>query len=308
MYIKKILLPILIYLFFICSSVNSQENKILFNINNEIITSIDILNEINYLNALNDKFKKTEKSQAFEIAKNSLIREKVKEIELKKFFKEINLEKNQLNTFLINYFNSNQINNMNDLSKFFEEKNLELEFVKKKFTIEIMWNRLIYLKFNKKVKIDEEKIKKEISEKKLQKEYFLYEILFSIDDGEKLDEKYNLIKNTISKEGFSKAALLYSISNTSKNDGQLGWIKESSINENILGELKKIEIRNFTKPIIIPGGFLILKIDETREINEVVDLEREIQIIIKNKTNQQLNQFSNIYFNKIKKNLLINEL
>ncbi len=308
MYIKKILLPILIYLFFICSSVNSQENKILFNINNEIITSIDILNEINYLNALNDNFKKTEKSQAFEIAKNSLIREKVKEIELKKFFKEINLEKNQLNTFLINYFNSNQINNMNDLSKFFEEKNLELEFVKKKFTIEIMWNRLIYLKFNKKVKIDEEKIKKEISEKKLQKEYFLYEILFSIDDGEKLDEKYNLIKNTISKEGFSKAALLYSISNTSKNNGQLGWIKESSINENILGELKKIEIRNFTKPIIIPGGFLILKIDETREINEVVDLEREIQIIIKNKTNQQLNQFSNIYFNKIKKNLLINEL
>ena len=171
-----------------------------------------------------------------------------------------------------------------------------------------MWNRLIYLKFNKKVKIDEEKIKKEISEKKSQKEYFLYEILFSIDDGEKLDEKYNLIKDTISKEGFSKAALLYSISNTSKNDGQLGWIKESSINENILGELEKIEIRNFTKPIIIPGGFLILKIDETREINEVVDLEREIQIIIKNKTNQQLNQFSNIYFNKIKKNLLINEL
>ena len=308
MYIKKILLPILIYFFFICSSVNSQENKILFNINNEIITSIDILNEINYLNALNDNFKKTEKSQAFEIAKNSLIREKVKEIELKKFFKEINLEKNQLNTFLINYFNSNQINNMNDLSKFFEEKNLELEFVKKKFTIEIMWNRLIYLKFNKKVKIDEEKIKKEISEKKSQKEYFLYEILFSIDDGEKLDEKYNLIKDTISKEGFSKAALLYSISNTSKNDGQLGWIKESSINENILDELEKIEIRNFTKPIIIPGGFLILKIDETREINEVVDLEREIQIIIKNKTNQQLNQFSNIYFNKIKKNLLINEL
>ncbi len=308
MYIKKILLPILIYFFFICSSVNSQENKILFNINNEIITSIDILNEINYLNALNDNFKKTEKLQAFEIAKNSLIREKIKEIELKKVFKEINLEKNQLNTFLINYFNSNQINNMNDLSKFFEEKNLELEFVKKKFTIEIMWNRLIYLKFNKKVKINEEKIKKEISEKKLHKEYFLYEILFSLDDGEKLDEKYNLIKNTISKEGFSKAALLYSISDTSKNDGKLGWIKESSINENILGELKKIEIRNFTKPIIIPGGFLILKIDETREINEVVDLEREIQIIIKNKTNQQLNQFSNIYFNKIKKNLLINEL
>ena len=61
-------------------------------------------------------------------------------------------------------------------------------------------------------------------------------------------------------------------------------------------------------PIVIPGGFLILKIENTREIDVEFDLEQEIQNIIKKKTNEQLNQLSNIYFNKIKKNIEVNEL
>ena len=75
-----------------------------------------------------------------------------------------------------------------------------------------------------------------------------------------------------------------------------------------VNEIKNIKIGNFTNPIVIPGGFLILKIKDKRKVEKKIDLEKEMNLIVKKKTNEQLNQFSNIYFNKIKKNVLINEL
>ena len=40
---------------------NSSENKILFKVNNEIITSLDILNELQYLQSINKEFKNIKK-------------------------------------------------------------------------------------------------------------------------------------------------------------------------------------------------------------------------------------------------------
>ena len=72
--------------------------------------------------------------------------------------------------------------------------------------------------------------------------------------------------------------------------------------------IKKIKIGNYSKPIVVPGGFLILSIEDIREVENDFDLNTEINKIIKEKTNEQLNQFSNIYFKKIKKDVTINEL
>ena len=102
---KKIIL-LFFYSFIIFSSATAIENKILFKVNNEIITSIDILTEIKYLEKINSDLNKIPKKQVFEIAKKSLIREKIKEIELKKFFKEIKVEEEFLNNLLINRFKS----------------------------------------------------------------------------------------------------------------------------------------------------------------------------------------------------------
>ena len=125
---------------------------------------------------------------------------------------------------------------------------------------------------------------------------------------EKLNQKYNLIKKTISERNFSQAALLYSVSDTSKNEGKIGWIKETTINKKILNKLKNIKIGNYSKPILVPGGFLILKIEDQREIKQNINLEFELNKVIEDKKNQQLNQFSNIYYNKVKKDIFINEL
>jgi peptidyl-prolyl cis-trans isomerase SurA len=101
--------------------------------------------------------------------------------------------------------------------------------------------------------------------------------------------------------------LKYSISDTANKGGKLGWIKESILSKNILNKLKKLKIGEHTNPILVPGGFLILKLTDLREIRKDFDLNKEVKKIVNEKTNQQLNRFSNIYFNKVKKDIIINE-
>jgi len=290
------------------SSILAIENKILFKVNNEIITSMDILTELKYLEIINIDFKKTPKEKAFEIAKRSLIREKIKEIELIKILKEIKVEDELLNNLLINYFRSINIKTISDFEKHFLSQDINPNLIKKKISIEILWNQLIYSKFKQNVKIDRELIKNEISNKTKNKEFLLSEILFNINESENLDNKIILLEKEIKNKGFSQTALSYSISDTSNKGGKLGWVSENIMSSKIKERVKKINIGNYTKPIVIPGGFLILKIEDKREVNNNSDLNSEINKIIKKKTNEQLNQFSNIYFNKIKKDLVINEL
>ncbi len=284
------------------------ENKILFKVNNEIITSMDILTELKYLKIINNDLKKTTNNQAFEIAKRSLIREKIKEIELKKLFKEIEVEEKFLNNLLIDYFKSVNIKTISEFEKFFISNDINPNLIKQKISIEILWNQLIYSKFKQNVKIDRKSIQNELSNNVKKKEFLLSEILFNINESEKLNDKILLLKKEIKEKGFSQTALTYSISGTSNKGGKLGWVSETIMNKKIKNEVKKIKVGNYTNPIVIPGGFLIIKIEDIRELDDSSDLNDEIEKIIKKKTNEQLNQFSNIYFNKIKKDMVINEL
>jgi len=284
------------------------ENKILFKVNNEIITSIDILTELKYLGIINKDLKKTTKNQAFEIVKRSLIREKIKEIELKKLFKEVEVEEKFLNNVLIDYFKSINIKTISEFENFFISKDINPNLVKKKISIEILWNQLIYSKFKQNVKIDRESIQNELLNNVKKKEFLLSEILFNINESEKLNDKIVLLKKEIKEKGFSQTALTYSISDTSNKGGKLGWVSETIMNEKIKNEVKKIKVGNYTNPIVIPGGFLIIKIEDIRELDNSSNLNDEIEKIIKERTNEQLNQFSNIYFNKTKKDMVINEL
>ena len=308
MNLKKTLLIIIFLILNYEMSVQAQENKILFKVNEEIITTLDIFNEIKYLESINEEFKKTNKNQAFEISKNSLIREKIKEIKLKELLDEVKIEDKIINNILINYFERLGIISIKNFNQYFTEKKLDPNDIKKKITIEILWNQLIYQKYIQSIKIDKKKIKNELLKKDLIQEFNLSEILFTLDKKENLNEKYDLIKKTINKKNFSQAALLYSISDSSKNGGELGWIKESSISLKIKQNINKINIGQHTDPIVVPGGFLILYVKDNRIVKRNSDLEKEIELVYKKKVNEQLNQYSNIYFNKVKKDILIDEI
>jgi len=297
----------IIYLSLIISYSKSSENKILFKVNNEIITSLDILNELRYLQIINKEFENIKKDEAFQISKNSLIREKIKEIEIKKILREIKFKDKILDNIILKYFKEHKITSISEFENFFLSKNIDPNLIRKKITIEILWNELVYKKYQKNIKINKQLIMDDLKKNDKQLEFLISEILFNINENENLKDKLDLINNSIQKSNFSQAALVYSISETSNKGGKLGWIKESILSKNILNELKKLKIGEHTNPILVPGGFLILKLIDLREISKNFDLNKEIKKIVNEKTNQQLNRFSNIYFNKIKKDIKINE-
>ena len=274
----KLKLLIILIFFNLFNMSYGKENRILLKINNEIITSIDILQEIKYLSIINKDFNKTEKNQAIEIAKNSLIREKVKRIELLKYHEVISIEEKIIEEIIVNYFSRLNINSLDQFEVYFNQKNIDTVLIKEKIAIEMLWNQLIYRKFFEKVKIDENRIKVNLSKKENQKEFLLSEIIFILEKNEKLEDKLNKIKKTINEKNFSQAALIHSISDSSKDGGKLDWIKETVLNKKIKKELNNIETGMFTNPILVPGGFLLLYIEDTKISKVPINKDNEIFI------------------------------
>ena len=304
----KIVFSIFIYFIFFTNLALALENKILVKVNNEIITTVDLLDEIKYLNSINKNFKDFKKEEIYMISKKSLIREKIKEIELLNYFKEIKIKDELFNNLINDHIKRLKFSSLAEFKNHLKNNDVKFNVIKKKITVEILWNRLIFNKFSKNVKIDKKQIENELNETNIKKELLLSEIFFTVENNENLIDKYKLIAKTINEKNFNKAASIYSISDTSKSGGKLGWIPMPGLNEKIKKELLKIKIGNFTKPIVVPGGFLIIKINDVRKPENKIDIKKEIQSVANRKTNEQLNQFSVIYFNKVKKNIKISEL
>ncbi len=308
--IKLIKYSVLIIIFSLITIVNSysSENKILLKVNNEIITSLDVLNEYEYLQIINKEFRSLKKLEAFKISKNSIIKEKIKRIEIKRVTKEIRIDEKVIDNLLLNYFKEFKILSISDFENFFLSKNINPNFVREKIKLEVMWNQLIYQKYNQNVKINKQSIIDDLKKNDKQSEFLISEILFNVNENENLNEKFNEIQKSIKEISFSQSALTYSIADTANKGGKLGWISESILSKKIYNELINLTIGEHTKPIIVPGGFLILKLLDLREITKNFDIDKELKKIVNEKTNQQLNRFSNIYFNKVKKDIVIDEL
>jgi len=307
---KKYLFFIYILLIFNPINAISIENKIEFKVNNQIITSIDIIKELNFLAALNPKILELDKNQIFEISKNSIIKEKIKTLEILKFKNKIMIDDNYLSKLVKESYMKINLGSENEFLVYLSKYNLELKDFKKKITIEALWNQLIYSKFKSKVNIDIDKIKSEVVNNKNNKVtlFNLSEIIFNIDQNQTLEKKFEQIKNDIDLNGFENAAVIHSISDSGSTGGKLGWINQNSINQKLNEKIKNLNVGDFTMPIVIPGGFLIIKLEDVKEQDKEINLEEEIQKLTTLKTNQQLNQFSTIYYNKIKKDIKIEKL
>ena len=307
---KKIQFFLLIIFLFLSKNTYALENKILIKVNNEIITSLDINSEINYLIALNKNIENLDKEKKYNIAKNSLIREKIKKIELLNYIKKIEVEEKISDEILKSTYSRLGINSKAEFLKYIKNYNIDINTIVKKVSIEMLWNQLIVSKFSDKIKINKDQLKSKILTKdnKEIKRYLLSEILFNVSNNNELKAKHNKIKASIEELGFENTAAIYSISDNSKIGGKLDWINEGILNEKIRNELNNINIGDLTNPIITPGGFLLLKIEDIKSIKKKIDLNKELEIMINTESNKQLNQYSNIYFNKISKNFQIDEL
>ena len=307
---KKIQFFILIIFCFASENIYALENKILIKVNNEIITSLDINSEINYLIALNKNIENLDEEKKYDIAKNSLIREKIKKIEILNYIKKIEIEEKISDEILKSTYSRLGINSKEEFLKYIKNYDININTIVEKVSIEVLWNQLIVSKFSDKIKINKDQLRNKILIKgnKEIKRYLLSEILFRISNNNELQTKLNKIKASIVELGFENTAAIFSISDSSKIGGKLDWINESVLSEKIRYELNNINIGGLTNPIVTPGGFLLLKIEDIELIKKKIDLKNELKIMINNESNKQLNQYSNIYFNKISKNFQIDEL
>ena len=302
--IKILLLSLLLLL-----PVAANETNIVIKVNNEIITNIDIENEIRYLVALNNELKETSEEILKNLAKQSVIKEKIKKKEVSKYFK-FNSSQEYLDTIIKDYYTKLGIDSLENFKIFLQEYDLRLDVVKNKIEIELLWNQLIGRQYQDQIIINkkdlENKVEKYLKENELTKEFNLSEIVFQIkNDNEVIKKK--LIKKDIVEKGFKSAANIYSISESSKFGGELGWIKSNQLSNKILDILTNLSIDEISEPIKIPNGYMILKINDIREVAIEKDKEKLLDELIKAETNNKYSQFSIIYYNKLKLNSVISE-
>ena len=305
-------MKIIILLFFLVS-INvyaDTEIKIELKINNDVITNYDLKKYEQYLTALNTNLSNLDKETLEKITKNSIINEKIKINELEKYF-DLKKENNFLDNFLKEYYLRMSFKTRADFEKHLSLYDQNIEIIKEKLNIELMWNQLIFDKFNNQVKINEEKIIEEINnQRKINHNilsYNLSEIIFELKKNETLKEKYELIKKSISAIGFENTASLYSISESSNSGGKIGQVDQNNISNSIYTKIKDLKLGETSAPIKVKNNFLILKINEINEVEKIFNFEKEVSNLIQIKRNEQLNSFSKIYLDKIKINTAINE-
>jgi len=310
MFKKKCIFSLIIFLLISFESFSEGNIHIIYKIDNDIITNVDIEKERRYLITLNPKLKNIEKKKLLEVSKESALREKIKKIELSKYF---DLKSTDVNTddYLQNLYKTLDIKSDIEFEQYLSNNDLTVEYLKKKIQIEFLWNQLIYERYKNQINIDEIKLKrqlKKIDQKKERKIYFLSEIIFEKEKSSNLKKKITAINESIKEIGFNNTANIYSISDSSKFGGKIGWIEEEKLSKKIIQQLKSLNVGGHTQPIQTSGAFMVLKLEKIKYEKKLIDKKKILQKMIDFETGRQLDQFSKIFYKKIKINNSINVL
>ena len=299
---------VILYLSFFSFSNVLSEVFIVAKVNQEIITNIDLEFEKKYLTSLNPNLKKLDQKRISEYAKNSLINEKIKKIEIEKNFEIVSNEV-LLSKVISDIYSSIGLSNLDEFKNYLFQNGMDLEKVKRKITIEIAWNDFIMNIFQNQIEIDKNQIIEDLeklSEKKVDN-LLLSEIIFTIDKKKELVSKYDEIKKSINDIGFEETARIYSLSDSKKSGGDLGWIYKNQLSQEIKDGINEINVGDFTKPIVTSGGILILKLNDVKTENFKVDKDKQLKKMIEFERNRQLTKFSTLHYKRIYNNVEIYE-
>ena len=286
----------------------NSEVFIVAKVNQEIITNIDLNFEKRYLVSLNPNLKKLDQKRITEYAKNSLINEKIKKTEIEKRFKIIPNE-TILAKVIGDIYSSIGISSLTEFENYLLQNKVDIKRVKEKISIEIAWNDLIVKTFSNEIEIDQNAISKELEkfDEKEVNNLLLSEIIFTINDKNELESKYESIKKSINEIGFEETARIYSLSDSKKSGGSLGWIYQNQLSKDIKDELSNIKIGEFTKPIITSGGFLILKLNDIKTENVKIDKNTQLKKMMEFEKERQFTRFSTLYYKRIYNDAEIDE-
>mgnify|MGYP001359044488 FL=1 len=305
---KLVIYFTLVFLIFNFKSANSKI-FIKAKVNNQIITNIDVKNEKNYLLALNPNLRNLSEKDINRYAIDSIINEKIKKIEIEKRY-EITVNEIVIKKIISDLYSKIGISDIEAFKNYLLNYNINLDLVKKKISIEVAWNDYIVNKFNNLILIDEEKIRKKVdklSEKNFVENILLSEIIFTLKDNENLENKFLDIKNSINNIGFEQTAKIYSVSESKKNGGEIGWVYKSQLSDKIASKIDKLNIGEFTNPITTPGGFIVLKILDKKEQLLEIDKNEQFKKAVNFEKNRQLTKYSTLHYKRVFNKTIINE-
>ena len=307
---KRLFLKIYLMIFLNLISLNAalSEVFIIAKVNQEIITNVDVDFEKKYLVSLNPNLNKLDSNRIMEYAKNSLINEKIKKIEIEKNY-EISPNETLLSNVIADIYTSIGISSLIEFESYLSQNKVDIERVKEKIAIEIAWNDLIVKIFKSEIEIDQNLMSKElekIDEKKVEN-LLLSEIIFTINEKKEFESKYESIKQSIDEIGFEETARIYSFSDSNKSGGNLGWIYKNQLSEEIKEAINQINIGDFTKPIVTSGGFLILKLNNAKIENIKIDKDAQLKKMIEFERERQFTRFSTLFYKRIYNNAEIYE-
>ena len=278
-------------------------------VNNQIITNIDIKIEKNNLLALNPKLRNLPIENINRYAIDSAINEKIKKIEIEKKF-EITPEEKIIKKIIKDLYSGIGISNIEEFERYLSNYNINLGVVKKKIGIEIAWNDYIVKKFNNSILVDQEKIRKKINQINTQnsvENLLLSEIIFTLGKSENFNLKLKKIKESIEKIGFEETAKIYSISESKKNGGSIGWVYKTQLSDKISEKIDDLNIGEFSDPITLPGAIILIKlIDKKNELLEI-DKDDQFKKALNFEKNRQLTKYSTLHYKRIYNKAVINE-
>ena len=277
-------------------------------VNQEIITNVDINFEERYLVSLNPNLKKLSQNRIKEYAKNSLINETIKKIEIEKNF-EIIPNETLLSKVIGDIYSGIGISSLGEFEDYLLQNKVDIQKVKEKILIEIAWNDLIVKTFANEIEINQGDMMKELEKFNDEKidNLLLSEIIFTINDKKEFKSKYEAIVESINQIGFEETARIYSLSDSKKSGGNLGWIYKNQLSKEVKDGLNEIKIGEFTKPIVTSGGFLILKLNDLKTENVEIDKDTQLKKMIEFERERQFTRFSTLYYKRIFNNAEINE-
>ena len=199
---------------------------------------------------------------------------------------------------------------LKEFKVYLEQYNINLSIVKKKIAVEVSWNDYIVKKYNNSVLVDENKIRNRInrlSEKNYVDNILLSEIIFTVNENDNFEKKLKKIEESINKIGFEETAKVYSISDSKKDGGRIGWVYKSQLSNKISKQIENIKVGEFTDPITVPGGFIILKLVDKKNQLIKIDEEQEFKKAVNFETNRQLTIYSTLHYKRIYNKAVINE-
>ena len=299
---------ILIILIIIPINKSYSDIFIVAKVNQEIITNVDLDFEKRYLVSLNPNLKKLDQNRITEYAKNSLINEKIKRIEIEKKFRIVPNE-SLLSKVIGDIYSGIGSSSLNEFKMYLSENAVDFQRVKEKISIEIAWNDLVVKTFSNEIEIDENFMREEIEkfDEKNIENLLISEIIFTVNDKNELQAKYEEIQKSINEIGFEETARIYSLSDSRKGGGNLGWIYKNQLSQEIKDGLNEISIGDYTNPIITSGGFLILKLNDMKREKIAIDKDAQLQRMIEFERERQFTRFSTLYYKRIYNNAEINE-